>query len=82
MMFTGYYRPVRRSSNRGQATGVFAQGNAVTGQAFFGGVPRLNDGPEPIEEPEVTSAEAQAAPAPEETYDDHRHRQDPLPPLV
>ncbi|XP_053996600.1 uncharacterized protein LOC128886070 [Hylaeus anthracinus] len=70
MMFTGYYRPVRRS-NGGQATGVFAQGNAVSGEAaFFGGMqtPHLRNGPEPIEEQEVSSAEAQAAPGSEESY--------------
>lgn len=68
MMFTGYYRPVRRSNNGGQASGVFAQGNAVSGEAFFGGLqsPNFKNGPEPIEEPEVSSAEAQAAPEPEE----------------
>ncbi|KYM89934.1 EF-hand calcium-binding domain-containing protein 1 [Atta colombica] len=68
MMFTGYYRPIRRTNNSGQATGVFAQGNAVSGEAFFGGMhtPHLKGGPEPIEESEVSSAEAQAAPAPEE----------------
>ncbi|XP_015187919.1 PREDICTED: uncharacterized protein LOC107072464 [Polistes dominula] len=68
MMFTGYYRPVRRSNNGGQAGGVFAQGNAVSGEAFFGGMQSSNfkPGPEPIEEPEVSSAEAQAAPEPEE----------------
>lgn len=78
MMFTGYYRPIRRTSNGGQATGVFAQGNAVSGGAFFGGVhsPHLKGGPEPIEEPEVSSAEAQAAPAPEEEQEReyHHHR--------
>lgn len=70
MMFTSFYRPVRRSSQGGQATGVFAQGNAVSGEAFFGGMqpPHLNKGPEPIEEPEVSSAEAQAAPVPEDSY--------------
>ncbi|XP_031840417.1 uncharacterized protein LOC116430420 isoform X2 [Nomia melanderi] len=72
MMFTGYYRPVRRSSTGGQATGVFAQGNAVSGEAFFGGMqtPHLNNGPEPIEESEVSSAEAQAAPVPDESYNE------------
>lgn len=82
-MFTGYYRPVRRTSNGGQATGVFAQGNAVTGGAFFGGMhtPRLQGGPQPIDEPEVSSASAQAAPAPEEAYNEekdehHAHRQE------
>ncbi|XP_017794376.1 PREDICTED: RNA polymerase II degradation factor 1 [Habropoda laboriosa] len=77
MMFTGYYRPVRRSSHGGQATGVFAQGNAVSGEAFFGGMqaPHLKNGPEPIEEPEVSSAEAQAAPAPEDSYNgDEQHQ--------
>ncbi|XP_076636024.1 uncharacterized protein LOC143349044 [Colletes latitarsis] len=72
MMFTGYYRPVRRSGHDGQATGVFAQGNAVSGEAaFFGGMqtPHLRNGPEPMEEQEVSSAEAQAAPGPEESYD-------------
>ncbi|KAG7189355.1 hypothetical protein KM043_017005 [Ampulex compressa] len=75
MMFTGYYRPVRRSSNGGQATGVFAQGNAVSGGAFFGGVPHLKDGPEPAEEPEVSSAEAQAAPGPEDSYAEEEEQQ-------
>ncbi|XP_015436350.1 PREDICTED: chromodomain-helicase-DNA-binding protein 1 [Dufourea novaeangliae] len=74
MMFTGYYRPVRRSSHGGgQATGVFAQGNAVSGEAFFGGMqtpPHLNNGPEPIEQSEISSAEAQAAPAPEDSYNE------------
>ncbi|XP_077272610.1 uncharacterized protein LOC143903093 [Temnothorax americanus] len=79
MMFTGYYRPIRRTSNGGQATGVFAQGNAVSGEAFLGGVrhtPHLKRGPEPIEESEVSSAEAQAAPAPEEEqeHEYHHHR--------
>lgn len=65
MMFTGYYRPIRRSNNGGQATSVFAQGNSVSGEAFFGGVrPHLKNGPEPIDEPEISSAEAQAAPVP------------------
>nr|XP_033334368.1 RNA polymerase II degradation factor 1 [Megalopta genalis] len=73
MMFSGYYRPVRRSNPGSQATGVFAQGNAVSGEAFIGGMqaPHLNNGPEPIEESEVSSAEAQAAPAdPEESYNE------------
>lgn len=77
MMFTGYYRPVRRSNHGGQATGVFAQGNAVSGEAFFGGMqpPHLSNGPEPIEEPEVSSAEAQAAPEVDEGYnEDEQHR--------
>ncbi|XP_076283263.1 uncharacterized protein LOC143210358 [Lasioglossum baleicum] len=72
MMIAGYYRPVRRSNPGSQATGVFAQGNAVSGEAFFGGMqaPHLNNGPEPIEESEVSSAEAQAAPEPEESYNE------------
>lgn len=72
MMFTSYYRPVRRSSHGAEATGVFAQGNAVSGEAFFGGVqtPHLSNGPEPIEEQKFSSAEAQAAPGPEETYEE------------
>lgn len=77
MMFTGYYRPIRRTNN-GQATGVFAQGNAVSGEAFFGGVhtPHLKGGPEPIGESEVSSAEAQAAPGSEEEQEReyHHHR--------
>ncbi|XP_012524628.1 uncharacterized protein LOC105830044 [Monomorium pharaonis] len=79
MMFTGYYRPIRRTGNNGgQATGVFAQGNAVSGEAFFSGAhtPHFKGGPEPIGEPEVSSAEAQAAPAPEEEQEReyHHHR--------
>lgn len=69
MMFTGYYRPARRSYNADQATGVFAQGNAVSGGSYLGGVPttRLDNGPEPIDEPEVSRAQAEAAPeVPEE----------------
>ncbi|XP_012149864.1 uncharacterized protein LOC105663708 isoform X2 [Megachile rotundata] len=78
MMFTGYYRPVRRSSHGGQATGVFAQGNAVSGEAFFGGMqaPHLKNGPEPIEEPEVSSAEAEAAPEPEHPYSQDEQTQE------
>ena len=77
MMFTGYYRPVRRSNHGGQATGVFAQGNAVSGEAFFGGMqpPHLNNGPEPIEESEVSSAEAQAAPEVDEAYNEDEQHQ-------
>lgn len=77
MMFTGYYRPVRRSSQGGQATGVFAQGNAVSGEAFFAGMqpPHLNNGPEPIEEPEVSSAEAQAAPGADDSYSENEQPQ-------
>lgn len=76
-MFTGYYRPVRRSNHGGQATGVFAQGNAVSGEAFFGGMqpPHLSNGPEPIEEPEVSSAEAQAAPEVDEAYNEDEQHQ-------
>ncbi|KYQ46745.1 hypothetical protein ALC60_14266 [Trachymyrmex zeteki] len=75
MMFTGYYRPIRRTNNGGQATGVFAQGNAVSGEAFFRGMhtPHLKGGPEPTEESEVSSAEAQAAPAPEEQEREYHH---------
>jgi hypothetical protein len=77
MMFTGYYRPTRRSNNGGQATGVFAQGNAVSGEtSFFGGVPHLKDGPEPIDESEVSSAEAQAAPASDDGHEYERPSQD------
>lgn len=77
MMFTGYYRPVRRSSHGGQATGVFAQGNAVSGEAFFAGMqpPHLKNGPEPIEESEVSSAEAQAAPEAADSYSDDEQTQ-------
>ncbi|XP_012347594.1 RNA polymerase II degradation factor 1 [Apis florea] len=77
MMFTGYYRPVRRSNHGGQATGVFAQGNAVSGEAFFAGMqpPHLNNGPEPIEESEVSSAEAQAAPEVDEGYNEDEQHQ-------
>ncbi|XP_067217360.1 uncharacterized protein [Linepithema humile] len=83
MMFTGYYRPIRRSNNGDQASGVFAQGNAVSGETFFGGVhtPHLKNGPEPIDEPEVSSAEAQAAPQEEQEQEyppqqHHHHRQE------
>ncbi|KAL0124692.1 hypothetical protein PUN28_006502 [Cardiocondyla obscurior] len=75
MMFTGYYRPIRRTNN-GQATGVFAQGNSVSGEAFFGGVPHLKNGPEPVEEPEVSSAEAQAAPTSAEEQEREYHQHD------
>ncbi|XP_046412758.1 uncharacterized protein LOC124176024 isoform X2 [Neodiprion fabricii] len=64
MMFTGYYRPARRSEDGDQATGVFAQGNSVSGGAYLGGIPPtgLKNGPEPIDEPELSSAQAEAAP--------------------
>ncbi|XP_070160685.1 AT-rich interactive domain-containing protein 1B-like [Polyergus mexicanus] len=77
MMFTGYYRPIRRSGNDDHATGLFAQGNAVSGQAFFSGMhaPHLKDGPEPIEEPEVPNAQAQAAPASDEEHHHQYHHQ-------
>lgn len=76
MMFTGYYRPIRRTSKGGQATGVFAQGNAVSGEAFFGDMhtPHLKDGPTPIEESEVSSAEAQAAPVSEQEQEHEYHQ--------
>lgn len=78
MMFTGYYRPIRRTSNDGQATGVFAQGNAVSGEAFFSGVhtPHLKGGPKPIEESEISSTEAQEASVSEEEqgHEYHHHR--------
>lgn len=68
MMFTGYYKPIRRSNNGGQATGVFAQGNAVSGEAYFSGLntPYFRNGPRPIVEPEVPSTEVYATP--EGTY--------------
>ncbi|CAL1681854.1 unnamed protein product [Lasius platythorax] len=75
MMFTGYYRPIRRTGN-GQATGLFAQGNAVSGETFFSGMhhaPHLKDGPEPIEESEVSSAQAHAAPASDEEHHHHHY---------
>lgn len=66
MMFTGYYRPVRRSDD-GQATGVFAQGNAVSGGSYVADKPDyLERGPEPIDESGVSSSEAEAAPTPVE----------------
>ncbi|XP_024936986.1 skin secretory protein xP2 [Cephus cinctus] len=83
MMFTGYYRPARRTSNVGQATGVYAQGNAVSGGAYLGESPYLKRGPEPVEE--ITSAEAEAAPeSPEQDQQDQpqfqvQDQQDPLP---
>ncbi|XP_072764217.1 uncharacterized protein [Anoplolepis gracilipes] len=77
MMFTGYYRPIRRTGNGGHATGLFAQGNTVGGQAFFSGMhaTHLNHGPEPIEEPEVSSAHAQAAPDLDEEHHHHYQHQ-------
>jgi len=76
MMFTGYYRPIRRSGNGDHATGLFAQGNAVNGQAYFGGMhaPHLKDGPEPIEESEVSIAHAQAAPTSDEDHHHYHHQ--------
>lgn len=79
MMFTGYYRPIRRTSDGGQATGVFAQGNAVSGEALFKDMhtSHLKGGPKSTEESEVSSAEAQAAqaaPASEEEQEHEYHR--------
>ncbi|XP_043287861.1 uncharacterized protein [Venturia canescens] len=66
MMFTGYYRPVRRS-NDAQATGVFAQGNAVSGGSYVAEKPDyLERGPEPIDDSGLSSSEAEAAPNPVE----------------
>lgn len=63
MMFTGYYRPTR--IDNGPLSGVFAQGNAVSGGSYLGGSnPNyLQSGPDPVNEPEVTSSDAEAAPA-------------------
>lgn len=67
MMFTGFYRPPRRATGS-QATGVFAQGNAVSGGAYLGDNQPyyLQRGPEPVDEAELTSAEAEAAPIPQQ----------------
>ena len=70
MMFTGYYRPIRRSNNGDQATAVFAQGNSVNGGAYFGDGYQpnyLNSGPEPANEPEIPNAGTTASPQPKET---------------
>ncbi|XP_034939884.1 uncharacterized protein [Chelonus insularis] len=67
MMLAGFYRPVRHSVGS-QAGGVFAQGNAVSGGAYL----RANQpnylarGPEPVDESDVSSAEAEAAPEQQE----------------
>ena len=81
MMFTGYYRPARRVI-RGQGTGVFAQGKAVSGGAYLGDsqpnyLPR---GPEPIDD--VSSADAEAAPNPSEHHVDEERYQESYPAQV
>ncbi|CAG5101782.1 Similar to EFCAB1: EF-hand calcium-binding domain-containing protein 1 (Bos taurus) [Cotesia congregata] len=61
MMLTGFYRPIRYSTGS-QATGVFAQGNAVSGGYLAGTHSRnyLPRAPEPVAQPHVLSAEAEA----------------------
>ncbi|XP_051166159.1 zinc finger homeobox protein 4-like [Leptopilina boulardi] len=57
MMFTGYYRPIRRS-NGDQATAVFAQGNSIKAGTYLKGdfQPNyLKPGPEPINETEQSN---------------------------
>ncbi|XP_057331447.1 NSFL1 cofactor p47 homolog isoform X3 [Microplitis mediator] len=63
MMLTGFYRPVRHSTGS-QATGVFAQGNAVSGGAYLAGTHNPNyqrRDLEPLDQTRVSSAEAEAA---------------------
>ncbi|OXU28881.1 hypothetical protein TSAR_009570 [Trichomalopsis sarcophagae] len=65
MMFTGFYRPTRHSEDD-QAGGVYAQGGSVGGGAYFGKQPQYlnqHDGPQPVDEPEISSADAEASPA-------------------
>ncbi|XP_015111069.1 uncharacterized protein LOC107037180 [Diachasma alloeum] len=83
MMFTGYYHPIR--SDPGPLTGVFAQGNAVSGGSYLGGrnPNYLQSGPEPADDTEVSSAEAEAAPNSgdegEQGYSDSGNDEDPQP---
>uniref|UniRef100_A0A0C9S1Y6 Uncharacterized protein n=1 Tax=Fopius arisanus TaxID=64838 RepID=A0A0C9S1Y6_9HYME len=77
LMISGYYRPTRSDP----LTGVFAQGNAVSGRSSLGGShPNyLQSGPEPADD--VTSAAAEAAPdggdGNEENYSDDRTDEQP-----
>lgn len=67
-MLTGFYRPVRYSTG-GQATGVFAQGNAVSGGAYLAGTQNPNyqrRDLEPLDQTRVSSAEAEAALEPQD----------------
>ncbi|XP_066601260.1 uncharacterized protein [Prorops nasuta] len=77
MQFTGYYRPTRRTGYGEKSVGVFAQGNAVSGGSYVDGarVPHLRTGPEPIDEPEVSSAEAEASPETNETEQEEEQQQ-------
>lgn len=76
MMFTGYYRPVRRT-NDGQTAGVYAQGNAVSGGSYVGDSEPdyLQRGPEPIDESGISSSEAEAAPNPLEHHVDEEQQE-------
>lgn len=61
MMFSGYYRPIRRTDGD-QATAVFAQGNSVKAGTYLtdGFQPNyLKPGPEPINEPELANSEGE-----------------------
>ncbi|XP_023290373.1 uncharacterized protein LOC105695443 isoform X2 [Orussus abietinus] len=79
MMFTGYYRPARRSANGDQATGIFAEGNAVSGGTYLGDKPTyLDKGPEPIDSHEVSSAEAEAAPENDDAFSADPQPEDPV----
>ncbi|XP_074109809.1 uncharacterized protein LOC141534381 [Cotesia typhae] len=67
MMLTGFYQPVRYSTGS-QATGVFAQGNAVSGGGYLAGTHSRNylpRAPEPVAQSHFLSAEAEAEAAPE-----------------
>ncbi|XP_063992863.1 uncharacterized protein LOC135170740 [Diachasmimorpha longicaudata] len=61
MVFTGYYLPIR--TDPGPLTGVFAQGDAVSGGSYLAGSSPSyqQSGAEPAEDPEVASAEAEAS---------------------
>ena len=77
MLFTGFYRPTRRSPAGGQAGGIYAQGNSVGGGAYFGQPQYLREeGPEPADEPEIVSADAEASPAAPE-HDEEVEQQEP-----
>lgn len=60
MMFTGFYRPPRRSGSNSQATSIYTEGNAIGGGAYFSQPVYLGEGPDPTEEGDGSSSIAEA----------------------
>ncbi|XP_058797994.1 uncharacterized protein LOC131668125 isoform X2 [Phymastichus coffea] len=68
MMFTGFYRPPRRSGSNSQATSIYTEGNAIGGGAYFSQPVYLGGGPDPANDVDMSSSVAEAHPGTE--YDE------------